>query len=161
MSTSNATEARFPIVPLTAMSFAAFVYVTFEMFAVGLIRPMARDLDVSESRIGLLMTVYASVVAIVTIPAMMWLARFNKRTIFLITLGFLAMRHCDSGADRQLRNAGCRPHHRGANPRCLLGAGGPDGRAHVTGEYGQGRGCCLRRFHNGIGGRIAAGNLDW
>ena len=52
MSTSTATEARFPIVPLTAMSFAAFVYVTFEMFAVGLIRPMARDLDVSESRIG-------------------------------------------------------------------------------------------------------------
>lgn len=90
MSTSTATEARFPIVPLTAMSFAAFVYVTFEMFAVGLIRPMARDLDVSESRIGLLMTVYASVVAIVTIPAMMWLARFNKRTIFLLTLGFLA-----------------------------------------------------------------------
>ncbi len=90
MSTTTAPEARFPVVPLTAMSFAAFVYVTFEMFAVGLIKPMASDLGVSESSIGLLMTVYATVVAVVTIPAMLWVSRFNKRTVFLITLAFLA-----------------------------------------------------------------------
>ena len=89
MSTATITESRFPVVPLTAMSFAAFVYVTFEMFAVGLIRPMATDLSVAESQIGLLMTLYAGVVAVVTIPAMMWLKRFNKRSIFLITLAFL------------------------------------------------------------------------
>ncbi len=89
LAAAESRESRFPIVPLTAMSFAAFVYVTFEMFAVGLISPMARDLDVSESRIGLLMTIYAGVVAVVTIPAMIWLGRFNKRTIFLATLGFL------------------------------------------------------------------------
>ncbi|WP_080792062.1 MFS transporter [Corynebacterium pacaense] len=94
MSTTTAPtrtiEKKFPVVPLTAMSFAAFVYVTFEMFAVGLIRPMSLDLGVSESGIGLLMTVYAGVVAVVTIPAMLWVSRFNKRTIFLITLAFLA-----------------------------------------------------------------------
>ncbi|ANE05127.1 MFS transporter [Corynebacterium crudilactis] len=89
MSTTTAPEARFPVIPLTAMSFAAFVYVTFEMFAVGLIKPMSRDLGVTESSIGLLMTIYAGVVAVVTIPAMMWVSRFNKRTIFLITLAFL------------------------------------------------------------------------
>ena len=89
LAAAESRESRFPIVPLTAMSFAAFVYVTFEMFAVGLISPMARDLDVSESRIGLLMTIYAGVVAVVTIPAMIWLGRFDKRTIFLATLGFL------------------------------------------------------------------------
>lgn len=89
--TTNVPEAKFPIVPLTAMSFAAFVYVTFEMFAVGLIRPMATDLGVAESRIGLLMTIYAGVVAVVTIPAMMWVSKFDKRTIFLITLAFLSV----------------------------------------------------------------------
>lgn len=89
MNTNHASEARFPIVPLTAMSFAAFVYVTFEMFAVGLIQPMAQDLGVTESRIGLLMTAYAAVVAVITIPLMMWVSRFNKRTVFLVTLGFL------------------------------------------------------------------------
>lgn len=83
-------EPAFPVVPLTAMSFAAFVYVTFEMFAVGLIRPMSLDFGVSESQIGLLMTAYAGVVSVVTIPAMMAISRCNKRTVFLITLAFLA-----------------------------------------------------------------------
>lgn len=87
-ATGTGTRA-FPYVPLTAMSFAAFVYVTFEIFTVGLISPIARDLGVAESRIGLLMTIYAGVVAVVTLPVM-WLARkLDKRTLFLLTLGFL------------------------------------------------------------------------
>ncbi|MGP6174161.1 MFS transporter [Corynebacterium sp. A21] len=71
------------------MAFSAFVYVTFEMFSVGLIRPMAHDLGVAESQIGLLMTVYAGVVAVVTLPAMWLLRGVNKRPLFLITIGFL------------------------------------------------------------------------
>lgn len=87
-ATNTGTRAL-PYVPLTAMSFAAFVYVTFEIFTVGLISPIARDLGVAESRIGLLMTIYAGVVAVVTLPVM-WLARkLDKRTLFLLTLAFL------------------------------------------------------------------------
>ncbi|PFG27708.1 MFS transporter [Corynebacterium renale] len=89
MSTTTRTNT-FPWIPLTAMSFAAFVYVTFEMFTVGLITPMSTDLGVSESQIGLLMSVYAGVVAVVTIPAMWFLGRFDKRPVFLATIGFLA-----------------------------------------------------------------------
>ena len=48
---TESRESRFPIVPLTAMSFAAFVYVTFEMFAVGLISPMARDLEIGRAHV--------------------------------------------------------------------------------------------------------------
>lgn len=80
---------RFPYIPLIAMAFSAFVYVTFEMFSVGLIRPMAVDLGVAESQIGLLMTVYAGVVAVVTLPAMWLLRNVNKRPLFLLTIGFL------------------------------------------------------------------------
>src|SRR5699024_11155841 len=89
MSHAVATESRFPIIPSTAMSFAAFFYVTFEMFVLVLISPMARDFIVSESRIGLLMPIFAGVGAVVISPAMMWLGRFNKRTVFLATLGSL------------------------------------------------------------------------
>ena len=71
------------------MSFAAFVYVTFEMFAVGLISPMASDLNVSEGQIGLLMSVYAGLVAIVTIPLMAATRNVNRRPLFMATLGFL------------------------------------------------------------------------
>ncbi len=74
---------------LAALSFAAFVYVAFEMFSIGLISPMARDLGVSEGRIGLLMTVYAGLVAVVTIPLMAATGNVNRRPLFLATLGFL------------------------------------------------------------------------
>lgn len=77
------------MVPLMAMSFAAFVYVTFEMFSVGLITPMAQDLGVSEGQIGLLMTVYAGLVALVTIPLMSATRHMDRRPVFMATLGFL------------------------------------------------------------------------
>ena len=71
------------------MGFAAFVYVTFEMFAVGLITPMSRDLGVSEGQVGLLMTVYASIVAVVTIPLMEVTRRLDRKPVFMATLIFL------------------------------------------------------------------------
>lgn len=71
------------------MGFAAFVYVTFEMFAVGLITPMSRDLGVSEGQVGLLMTVYASIVAVVTIPLMEVTRRLDRKPVFMATLVFL------------------------------------------------------------------------
>ena len=77
------------IVPLMAMSFAAFVYVTYEMFAIGLISPMALDLGVTEGQIGLLMTVYAGLVAVVTIPLMHYTRRMDRRPLFIATLAFL------------------------------------------------------------------------
>lgn len=97
--TESATSAASPdraghpqklqALPLAALSFAAFVYVAFEMFSIGLISPMARDLGVSEGRIGLLMTVYAGLVAMVTIPLMAATRNVNRRPLFLATLGFL------------------------------------------------------------------------
>ena len=71
------------------MGFAAFVYVTFEMFTVGLISPMAADLGVSEGQIGLLMTVYAGLVAVVTIPLMHATRQINRRPLYMSTLVFL------------------------------------------------------------------------
>lgn len=77
------------VAPLAAMSFAAFIYVDFEMFAVGLISPMARDLGVTEGRIGLLMSIYAGLVAFVTIPLMHATRALDRRPLFMATLGFL------------------------------------------------------------------------
>ncbi len=83
------TTDRFPLVPLVAMGFAAFVYVTYEMFSVGLITPMAADLGVTEGRIGLLMTVYAGVVAAVTLPLIALTRTLDRRPVFIATLFFL------------------------------------------------------------------------
>ncbi len=83
-------QQPFPLFRLSAMGFAAFVYVTFEMFCVGLITPMAADLGVTEGRIGLLTTAYAAVVAVVTIPLVAWTRRWDRRPVFVATLFFLA-----------------------------------------------------------------------
>ena len=88
-ASASAAKPPFPYLPLSAMGFAAFVYVTFEMFAVGLITPMSQDLGVSEGQVGLLMTVYASIVAVVTIPLMEVTRRLNRKPVFMATLVFL------------------------------------------------------------------------
>lgn len=73
------------------MGFAAFVYVTFEMFSIGLISPMAADLGVTQGQVGLLMTVYAGIVAIITIPLMELTSRFDRKPVFMATLVFLLL----------------------------------------------------------------------
>jgi predicted MFS family arabinose efflux permease len=53
---------------LTALAASAFVYVTAETLPVGLLPEISRGLSVSEADVGLLLTSYAAVVALTTIP---------------------------------------------------------------------------------------------
>jgi predicted MFS family arabinose efflux permease len=53
---------------LTALAASAFVYVTAETLPVGLLPEISRGLSVSEADVGLLLTSYAAVVAVSTIP---------------------------------------------------------------------------------------------
>ncbi|HEX8095227.1 MFS transporter [Jatrophihabitans sp.] len=53
---------------LAALAASAFVYVTAETLPVGLLPEISRGLSVSEADVGLLLTSYAAVVALTTIP---------------------------------------------------------------------------------------------
>jgi predicted MFS family arabinose efflux permease len=53
---------------LAALATSAFVYVTAETLPVGLLPEISRGLSVSEADVGLLLTSYAAVVALTTIP---------------------------------------------------------------------------------------------
>ena len=53
---------------LAALAASAFVYVTAETLPVGLLPEISRGLSVSEAEVGLLLTSYAAVVALTTIP---------------------------------------------------------------------------------------------
>lgn len=55
-------------VALTALAASAFVYVTAETLPVGLLPEISRSLSVSEAEVGLLLTSYAAVVALTTVP---------------------------------------------------------------------------------------------
>ncbi|MET9817865.1 MULTISPECIES: MFS transporter [unclassified Streptomyces] len=71
---------------LAVLASATFVYVTFEVFPVGLIQDIARDLDVSAGRVGLLISGYAVVAAVVTVPTVALASRVSRGTALVVSL---------------------------------------------------------------------------
>jgi MFS family permease len=63
-----------PTGALVALTLGAFLYVTTETLPIGLLDPIARDLRVTVSRVGLLVTAYGLIVVLASIP----LARLTR-----------------------------------------------------------------------------------
>ncbi|TDD48047.1 MFS transporter [Kribbella antibiotica] len=76
---------------LTVLAAATFVYVTFEVLPVGLLHEIAADLEVSAGRVGLLVSGYAVVAAIVTIPTVALASRVSRRTALVLSLVVLVI----------------------------------------------------------------------
>ncbi|CCH87456.1 Major facilitator superfamily MFS_1 [Modestobacter italicus] len=73
---------------LTAATFAA---VTAETLPVGLLSMIARDLGTTESRVGLLVSAYAVVVAVASLPLTALLSRWPRRRALTVLLGAYAV----------------------------------------------------------------------
>ncbi|MDH6567028.1 putative MFS family arabinose efflux permease [Streptomyces sp. SAI-117] len=73
-------------VRLAVLASATFVYVTFEVFPVGLLQDIARDLDVPAGRVGLLISGYALVAAVVTVPTVALASRVSRGTALVVSL---------------------------------------------------------------------------
>lgn len=58
-STGQRASGSFPMVALLVLALSIFVNISIEMLPMGLVLPMSRDLGVSESAIGLLVSVFA------------------------------------------------------------------------------------------------------
>ena len=71
---------------LVALTVATFLAVTTEMLPVGLLRPMGAAVGVSDSITGLLVTVYAFMVAALAVPLTLSTARFSRKGLLLATL---------------------------------------------------------------------------
>lgn len=83
---SVSTAAR-----LMALAGATFVYVTFEVFPVGLIQDIAYSIDVTASQVGLLVSGYAMVAATATIPTVALASRVSRRTALVVSLLLLVV----------------------------------------------------------------------
>ncbi|MBB2923745.1 MFS transporter [Cellulomonas cellasea] len=79
------------VVALLALAVAAFCYVTAETVPVGLLTEIATDLDVAESRVGLLVTVYAVTVVLATLPLVRAAARVPRRPLVLALMAVLVV----------------------------------------------------------------------
>ncbi|QIS11615.1 MFS transporter [Nocardia arthritidis] len=71
---------------LSLLAAATFIYVTYELYPVGLITAIAGDLHVSDGSIGLLVSGYAVVAAIVTIPSVALARRITRKWALLASL---------------------------------------------------------------------------
>jgi predicted MFS family arabinose efflux permease len=75
---------------LVVLSVAAFAFITTEMLPIGLLTRMAPDLDRSLSQVGLLVTGYAVVVVLASVPLTRLTHRIARRRLLGITLGLFA-----------------------------------------------------------------------
>jgi predicted MFS family arabinose efflux permease len=85
-ASDRASSPPWPIGSLLLLSSAVFVSVTTELLPSGLLPAMSRDLRVSEGRLGLLVTSYAFMVALLAAPLAMATARIGRRAVLTTAL---------------------------------------------------------------------------
>ncbi|WP_402467844.1 MFS transporter [Isoptericola aurantiacus] len=71
---------------ITVLAVANFVAITTEVLPVGLLPQLARGVDVTEARAGLLVTVYAFVVAALAVPLTVATRSYPRKPLLLVTV---------------------------------------------------------------------------
>jgi predicted MFS family arabinose efflux permease len=92
-----AAKTRLPLFPLLILSGAIFVSVTSEFLPSGLLPDMARDLQVSESRIGLLVTAFAITVVLTAAPLAVVTRRLSRKWLMVTLLAAFALSNVLAG----------------------------------------------------------------
>ncbi|KAA1251294.1 MFS transporter [Mycobacterium simiae] len=76
---------------LTVLAAAAFIYVTAEILPVGALAAIARNLNISVVLVGTLLSWYALVAALTTVPLVRWTAHWPRRRALVVSLVFLTI----------------------------------------------------------------------
>ena len=76
---------------LTVLAVSAFVFVTAETLPIGLLPQISHGLSVSEAQVGLLLTSYAAVAAISTIPLTAFTMRVPRHRLIAATVAVFAV----------------------------------------------------------------------
>lgn len=79
--------------PVVGLTFAAFVFNTSEFIPIGLLTDIANDFHTTEAHAGLLITVYAWVVALASLPLMLVFSRMEQRKLLLIMISLFIASH--------------------------------------------------------------------
>jgi DHA1 family inner membrane transport protein len=82
---------RFPLFRLLVLAGAIFVSVSSEFLPTGLLPDIAADLDVSESRVGLLITVFAFTVVLSAAPLTVLTRRYSRKGLLVVLLAVFAL----------------------------------------------------------------------
>lgn len=82
--------------PLVGLTFAVFVFNTSEFMPIGLLTDIATDLHISDARAGLLISVYAWVVALMSLPLMIMASKVELKRLLLTVIGVFVVSHVAS-----------------------------------------------------------------
>lgn len=82
----TAETTPFPWIGLFTLSALVFTSVTGEFLPTGLLPDMAKELGVSESQIGLLITVFAGTVVLTAAPLATLTRRFSRKSLVIVVL---------------------------------------------------------------------------
>lgn len=82
--------------PLIGLTFAVFVFNTSEFMPIGLLTDIATDLNISDARAGLLISVYAWVVALMSLPLMIMVSKMELKRLLLSIIGLFVVSHVAS-----------------------------------------------------------------
>ncbi|PJJ73102.1 putative MFS family arabinose efflux permease [Diaminobutyricimonas aerilata] len=88
---SAVSVSTFPLFRLLVLTGAIFVSVSSEFLPTGLLPDMARDLDVSESKVGLLVTIFAGTVVVSTAPLTIITQRLSRKWLMVLLLAVFAL----------------------------------------------------------------------
>jgi MFS transporter, DHA1 family, inner membrane transport protein len=83
---TSTSEKPFPWVALLVLATTAFFMVTSEFLPTGLLPVMAKDLGVSESQIGFLITLFAAMVVVSSLPLTALTQRFSRKSLVVVVL---------------------------------------------------------------------------
>lgn len=83
--------------PVIGLTFSTFIFNTSEFIPIGLLSDIASDFDISEAHAGMLITVYAWVVALASLPLMLIFAKTENKKLMLSITAIFAASHILSG----------------------------------------------------------------
>lgn len=79
------------ILPLVGMTVSAFIFNTSEFMPIGLLTDIAKSFDISESKAGMLITVYSWIVMLLSLPLILLVSKIDFRKLFMGTIALFGI----------------------------------------------------------------------